>query len=399
MPASSIRPHRGLLIVIIVINSLLVAKYSARLTVLWPLSVAAYGAVVWLAAHRAPLWLASLEARGRAGFAVLAALLLAGYALLLWRIDPMTLNVDRFSAVTAFCDHLLRGEFPYAARTHLGNQVSGFPGLFLLMLPLHLLGHAGWFNLAVFVLFVRELYRLPGSFAVRMTVLLLAGTAPAVVWETAARSELFANLVLALIFCRWLWENRGGSSTGKGILAGALAALLLCTRGIVLLPLTVSGIAFLRQKPVRDWILPGIALAVTLVLLLLPFQLWDPAQFAANDPFAKQGRYIPLPLALLAWMGAVVIGYRTQTRHAAMVWTGVLLFATVLLVFAIEATGMGLRKAIFGSGFDITYFIFGMPFMLVALYRDRGGVGASQVGPARERLQRESRGAGGRLAT
>jgi hypothetical protein len=356
-----------LLLAYIFINSLFVIKYSSRITNFWPLFSCGFIITTIVIAIKAPRWLSQIEKYGKLTYILITAIFFVVYSLLMWRVDPMSLNIDRFSAIITFCDSVLNGQFPYTGRTHMDNPISGFPGLFLLMMPFHFIGNAGFFNLAVFLLFIRKIYQLPLLFSTKIVLLILFGASPAALFEITVRSELIANMILILLLCDWIWNKKKFSYT-TSITFGIISGILLCTRGIVLLPLTVFGIYYLRNTPIRHWITSGTAFLSIIIVLFLPFYIWDPILFAANNPFLKQTGYIPTTLVIVSWIVAIIIGLFTDTEYRAMTYSAILIFIVIIIVFVQNVFIMGFQKAIFGSGVDISYFIFSLPFIIYSLY-------------------------------
>jgi len=65
----------------------------------------------------------------------------------------MAFDVDRWSAIHNSLVALFNGEYPYNAVTHLGGEIGGFPGLFILALPFTLLGEEGLLQVFAGLLF------------------------------------------------------------------------------------------------------------------------------------------------------------------------------------------------------------------------------------------------------
>lgn len=298
-----------------------------------------------------------------AGLAVFAAALAVIYG----RISPEALQVDRWSALDHFWNALAHGEYPYRHRSHLGSFISGFPGLFLAALPFWLLGDVGllqFASLAAFVFLAILVLKRAGRVAFALA--LLAG-APVFAYEVIVRSDLFSNMVLVA----WMLYGvdrvvRKGGCGAWGIAGfGAAWGLLLSTRGVVIVPLTLAGFALLRGGSAGRIALFGAAVAGIFAATLIPFYAWDPAFFADKNPYFVQSGYIPgwaLALVLLAtgW-----IGWRGRGASNLFASTGLLLFATVSGCFLIAVARTGWAHVLWENGFDISYFALPMPFLLL----------------------------------
>lgn len=345
-------------------NALFIVKYGLRFSPwAWLLPVPyAFGVagILFFGQRRIP-------SAGPRLFLLLAALGIAFHAALMAAVPASGLNVDRWSAVSAFCDRLLSGDYPYAARTHLGQVVSGFPGLFLILLPFHLTGLPGLFPLFALALFTVVLYRQPVSFAMKNALLLLTLFSPALLWESAARSELFGNMVLLFLFALSVQKLGAGSSRGFVFFAGALAGALLSTRGILLVPLLIFFAAPLRSFDVRQRLLFLTGTGLAVLLIFVPFIVWDLKGFLANNPFAKQSSYIPAPLLIAVLLIALGFGVRSRTFGERAYWSGILLWGIVVTVFLLRMGEEGINGAFFNSLFDLSYFQFAMPFLICSM--------------------------------
>ena len=136
MPKPPTIPHAVQWGIYLLVNGLFIYKYSMRADIVSPwVLIAAYCAFIAAICH--------LAARCRPGHRATTALLItatAAVALLLWKVEPLSVNVDRWSATTYFLDALFRGEYPYAVQTHIGNYSSPFPLWQYINIPFWLLG-------------------------------------------------------------------------------------------------------------------------------------------------------------------------------------------------------------------------------------------------------------------
>jgi hypothetical protein len=349
-------------------NALFFMKYSSRVVGLYGVPAGAYLLFVLVSLF---LFHGTLDRIGRqkAVFTALAFAFAAAVILAMRHVAPSSLNVDRFSAIAAFDDNLIHGRFPYAARTHLGHPVSGFPGLFLLLLPFHLLGDPGYFQIPAFLLFCLLAWRTDLSGGKKTALLLLAGTAPIFLWECMVRSELFGNMALLIAALLWLEGKRGKGGLLTAAAAGLLAGLFLSTRGIVLVPLMLYFIRFLKGRGARSWVVCLGAAAATAAIIFLPFYFWDPTAFLANNPFKIQSGYIPSGLLLAVLLLTALLGFTIRTWDGFLLTSGYILFGTIAVVFCLNLLETGFSEAVFKSGFDLSYFQFSAPFLLLSMFR------------------------------
>lgn len=294
------------------------------------------------------------------------------------QINPVDIIVDRGSAITAFCDRLVHGQFPYAARTHLGRQVSGFPGLFLVILPFYLLGDVGYFQLAALLVLSFFLFKQASGFDQKIILLVLFGTSPIFLWECLVRSDLTANMILLLFILNWIKNREENLSLRHTAIAGILCGLILLTRGIVLIPLLLYLNQILRRMNKARLALFIGTLGATVILLVLPFFLWDPSGFKLNNPLFVQSGYLPGWLLGIFLCVAFCLGFIIRTWEAFLRTAGYLLFGIVLVVLGMNIVEDGLAKAVLSrEGFDLSYFAFALPFVLLSLYSSPYSSGSS----------------------
>jgi hypothetical protein len=332
----------------------------------------AFAAALWLAGPRLARACARRDRSGW-GFAAVTACVAITLALVMTRFDPEALRVTRYPAIREWLDHLLHGRFPYASAV----LPSSFPVLFLIALPFHAIGEAGFLQIAAFVAFAWACHRAARShpetawFALG---LLLA--APLFLYEIVTRSELFSNMTLVLLLLSWLeGTTRPAATPWRGIAAG----LLLSTRGIVGLAYAVFLPWRFREERRSGIVMAAWCLA-TFVATLVPFILWDAQRFARFGPFAIQLSYIPKPL--LAGVFAAAIAWGSLARSVLQVWLGIvwILFGVIAALFGWSVALQGWTYVLVQENFDISYFAFAHTFLIwvVARFSSReSGVASS----------------------
>jgi hypothetical protein len=344
------------------VGAAFVLKYGARVVpgLAGPLAGAfVVGYVGVLAALRA--W-----ARRRPGAAAwgaraaLGVLLLAGVAAAL--LGPDESRVARAPAVAAWLDALAAGHFPYC----LPIRPSALPGLFYLLAPLHALGALAWGPAAGLALFAALAWRLVPAASDRLVVFTALVGLPALHYEGLVQSELFLNAALALAAVALAEKARTAEGAGWVWAAGALAGVAAATRMVVPLVLALYLAFAFRRAPRRSLGAAALA-AVVFAALVAPFVLWDAARFFGCGPLAVQGLYLPAAVPALALPAALALGGTARDLRAVVVRAGVLLSALVAFAFAWKAAAVGLADAVWGDGFDISYFALGTPFLALAL--------------------------------
>lgn len=352
---------------IVVVNLLVLAKYAPRVGVPWMILAAGYLGVVTAGVYgsrRRPGSMTALRPLLFWTTVVLAALL---YLLILDRVPPGSVRVDRWSAITAFNEKLLAGEYPYEARTHLGSRVSGLPMLFAFGLPFQWAGDVGYLQVFAFVVFAVACQRLWGQRFDVVPPLLLLVTSPANLWEVAARSDLLSNSLVLVMFLFLSEQWRGKKTRTRMAALGVLGGLVASTRLVLAVPMLVYFIGYFRRDEVRAAVTSAAVALAVFAATILPFVLWDPRLFLSNNPFVWQTILAPIPVQAGAVVASVAAGLAAGSLSSKCFSAGLVLFATVLVTFLLGAWNQGLEKTLVGSGFDISYFDLALPLLLVPL--------------------------------
>lgn len=372
---------------LLAINLLVVAKYAARLGAPWWLAAGVYAAGVTVCTVRVARGATFVFPCGRRVRWGLVGASLAVQVACLVAVSPETLRVDRWSAMTAFNNAVLNGTFPYVERTHLGSPLWGLPAAYLVGLPFQWLGDVGYLQVAAFLSFALACRRLYSDRYDVSPALALLATSPLFLWEVAVRSDLTSNalfVVLVLFLCE-LWRDR--QTPGRMAIVGGLMGLLACTRVVLLAPIAVYLASYFRRDEPRA----GLALAGAAIgsaaAVLVPFVLWSPALFADNNPFEFQMALSPVPLRVGVVVMCLAAGLAVRDFGTQCLAGGLVLLGGVAAAFCIRAATTGWTRALFDSGFDISYFDLSVPFFVVPLlfacpFAEGGNASAAPVGVA-----------------
>lgn len=350
-------------LIYLIINVLFVDKYTMRVTE-WHYAVDAlylvigggliYGLGRWKVSERISQILLCCGA-------ILYSIILIGIQ---YHIDPLTLRVDRWSAIHYFLDDLLQGVYPYAAQTHLGGYGSPFPVWQILHLPFYALGNVGlsyFFGLGLFLFLMARCYSPRVSF---MAFILIAAS-PAINYEVVVRSDLITNFLCVCALCEWL-RHHSVRLKDHPYLIAVLTGLCASTRLATVIPIGfLYGYAFLQmdwKKELAFVLLAG----TTFVLTFLPFALWNGEMlfFFEYNPFVLQTRQ-GSPLVVLLF-GAIAVGWtiynKTCPSHFCLK-AGCLLTLLVVITFAYNMIDSG-NYDLFSSAYDISYLNMAMPFYI-----------------------------------
>ena len=349
------------------VNLLYIAKYGARVmpTGWWMSIYIIYIVLIWLLYNYRESILEHLNRK--TGFA-LTAVGIAALAALQVQIDPMSLQVDRWSAIHNFLEHLLHGEYPYAAQTHLGGYGSPFPVWQLLHLPFYLLGNVGFSFIACLLLFMDAIRRMYG-WLTSVTVFALLLLSPAYIYEVCVRSDLASNFLLSAAVIIYLHQYHVTFSR-HWLLLAILCGLMMSTRLSAVIPMAIYYCKDFCRGNIRQQAGFMAITACIFMLTFLPFALWDGKMllFHEYNPFilqTRQGNLTDLPLLMAAGLGASVWWRGCWDRYLLSV--AFCLVTLVGMTFIHNMCTDGSWNQLFSPQYDITYFNMSLPFAVALL--------------------------------
>ena len=346
----------------LLINSLFIVKYAMRLVDAWLACSLALGYIATVVVLlRAPL-LGRLSEKRWA-----PALLIAygiGIEVVQYSIDPYGLQVDRWSAIDGFLSLLFKGEYPYAANTHLDGYGSPFPVWQLFHIPFFLVGNVGLSWTVCLVVFLFSVHKLTGSRSIAGVTAALLMMSVSLNYEIVVRSDLYANSLLAAAVCNYLMAKKV-ELRDHVIAIGVVSGCLLGTRLTAVLPLALLyGLQFLRIGWLKRTVF-CLTVVATVVVIFLPFALWNTDMFFGfqYSPFRLQ-THLGSPYVALAFaVVAVALALKTTADNFHLL-CGLMLNVLPLLAY------VHLRHPdLTFLDFDLTYFNMALPFYAVVLSR------------------------------
>ncbi len=209
-----------------------------RVTSWWPLLVIIFPILYLIGAW----WVARKQLyHKRKGLSVaLLAVAFIGMIALQLLIDPWSIKVDRWSALTGPISYLLAGKYPYMAPTHLGGFASPFPVWQVIHIPFYLLGNVALSFFVALILFIYTLYKTSGVSYIGIAALML--TSPAVWHEAIVRSDLFTNMMLVASVTVFMYKALTTDNTWlerHWLAVAVVCGLLLSTRLFAAVPLFI----------------------------------------------------------------------------------------------------------------------------------------------------------------
>jgi len=342
------------------------------------------GAVAVAGTLGALRWLQSRGA-GQIGWGWIAAVvvLLAALYFVLYPISQRHIlgpGSDSEDALRITASRLIHGQYPYYARTYLGNAISPMPGAVLLAVPFYLAGRVSLQNilwLSALAVFCARYFRLSAT-SVAFILIFVLGSASSLD-AFAVGDDYVTNAwyvcVLLCLFIRTFESDAGG---WRRPAAGILLGLALGSRPtfIVIPPLLL---AYLLQRgrgtmaACRSVAFPvAVAVAVT-----LPFYLYDPRHFSPLHIRGKldflspeAGNILTIALPLLAVASACAGFFIELTLARLYLLAGIAIAIITLTPAVAQAVMSGFGRAGWGL---MDYSIPSATYVgLWALYRFEG---------------------------
>jgi hypothetical protein len=280
--------------------------------------------------------------------------------------DATSAGSDRDEDADIATSRLLHLEYPYHARTYLGNTLTHLPGSLLFALPFVLIGWSALQNIFWLPVFYVATRRLFGDARAALLALAVVLATPAVVRELLTGGDLISNciyvLVLTLAVLR-LTPLRGTLRLGIAVALG----VALSSRSNFLFVLPLLAVAVAREDGVREAIRLTAASISGFLAVTLPFYFYDPEGFTPRNTAKKLSEFNDvLPHAALVTVAlatlATALLCRTQMsrsgielcRNAALVQT--LLVAMPVLLASIRAGRPDFSFLVSGYGLTIVFF-------------------------------------------
>ena len=360
-------------------NAIYIIKYSSQLKLMVPIALFLY--VFYLIAII--LFVESILNKFKLSFGLIyfgcVILFTLIFLLIYLKIPPNAYPVDRWSAITNFNNALMSGKFPYNEFTQLNNPISGLPGLFLIALPFQLIGDAGLLQIFTFISFSLIVFHFLKSNENRLITLILLATSPGFLWEILARSELFSNMCLFLIFTIMCEKSKNHKTFFNMILAGIVMGLMFSTRLILILPFAIYFFRYFRQDEKGLLVLFIVIGAFCFLTTIVPFMVWDYDEALKHNPLSSQINKSPFSIVAIFLTISVCLGYYCSDFKKYIEFSGVILFLTTFSIFLYNLYLFGWNVTIYEHRFDISYFQFSLPYLLLSLFMERDFISQSFI--------------------
>ena len=274
-------------------------------------------------------------------------------------------GVGRLPRIDDWLDRFFSGRFPY----HYRIAPSGFPILFIISAPFYFLKNAGYLESAGLIFYLGSVVYLSKTIRENILRIIILITSPVFYFSFVVRDELFFNMIIIivlLLFTEKFFDPDKYSY--KFELFGLLFGLLLSTRSVVGLVYAVYLTHLFKQNLPRGYLFIFLVL-LAFYLTLVPFFLWDQISFSLYGPFAIQQKVAALPI----WIAAVILiiaiysGWIAANLQEVFFASGLVLFLAVLISMILKIFAFGFLQAAVNDVFDLSYFIFCTPFLLLSI--------------------------------
>lgn len=317
---------------------------------------------------------------------ILAAITLVALALLVFVLYPLANSgrygpgTDADEGLVTLATEMLNGNYPYYARTYLGNLITPLPGAILLAIPFVVLGIFPIHNvfwLAVFYLAARRFVG-GSAMALGLTWLLLVFS-PTVLWNFATGADYAANTIYVLVFM-WLLITgvaQPAAKVWRWVLPAILLGIGLSSRLNFAMLLPILFAVLIQLGGLRKAIVSGAIAGTVFLLITLPFWIYDPAGFAPFQTHASKldmiegflpyaGLLLPASMFILS----AVLAFRQYRPHLALFFRNcaIIQLCALLLVAALRSAAVGSLDLYLGqAGYGMFTLFFGAAGMWILL--------------------------------
>ncbi len=289
-----------------------------------------------------------------------------------------SLNVDRWSVISSFLTELYDGNYPYYAKSHMGNFPGPMPVYFLIAAPFHALGELSILSsIGYIIISILLIKRIAVTKAIKFLLFYLF-TSFYLIWEITTRSNIFTYSVLALLVLNaFIYLDKKDKI--KFYVLAVLTGFMLSTRSVYVLPYIVFFLSSLIHKEValkRMFLFIFIAfLSFLSTFLPLVWVFYD--DFFTMNPFIIQSSFlVPKFYIIFFVLIAVLLSLLVKNKNDKFFYSGISLFIAILIYSFYHIANHGLEVALIDSKIDISYFILCIPFLVKYLI---GGVNSVET--------------------
>ena len=357
------------------LNILFIWKYMSRTAYSPLIGIVIYLLLFCIAAYALHLSSRWSEQQLKAIVISIIAISCVGIALLLLTIDPLSVNVDRWSATTYFLDGLFSGKYPYGIHTHVceTNYPSPSPLWYYLNIPFWLIGDVGTGLFFYLLLLVTAVRWFTQSWQQTLIFTLLLLMSPAYWWEVIVRSDSLSNCII-IFAVLLLLEKRHISFSNHSLSTSILCGMIAMTRlWAPIAPAIYLSKSYFQQSHMKK-ILIFVIILLTMFFFFTPYIFWDTENwiFFQRNPFMSETS-TGNPWILLIMIGIALIlafkykNFNQYCRSTACFFT---LFFIVSLLYNHLAYNSDI-SFFEDADFDISYLSLALPYILFSISQSR----------------------------
>lgn len=285
------------------------------------------------------------------------------------------INVDRWSVINSFLTELFNGNYPYLAKSHLGNYPGPMPVYFAIALPFYTIGELSLLSVLGYLIFIYLLLKKSGVNPKSEIIILLLFTSLFVYWEIVTRSNIFSYSVIIFLVLRTFLSIEKNNYNKKFFLSAVLTGLLLSTRSVFILAYIITFLSsFIRGEiKLKSLFIYTMVSSLAFLFTFLPFLLFYKNEFFLMNPFIIQSSIlIPQVYVFVFIFISILLSFIVKNDLDKYFYIGISLFISIAIYFVYHSFGHGFEKVFLENGLaDISYFIFCMPFLFYFILKSQ----------------------------
>jgi len=289
-----------------------------------------------------------------------------------YTVDLSTLQVDRWSVISSFFTEFYNGDYPYFAKSHMGNFPGPMPVYFIISWPFYMLGELSILSCLGYCLYVFLVIKKYKSSNNLVFILIYLSTSLFLLWEIITRSNLFTFTIFVL-FVLNEYSYYYKFKKNKFYIMAIITGLLLSTRSVYILPYLIFFLSSLINKEIslKKLLVYISIMFIAFVSSFLPLVYFFKDDFFKMNPFIIQSSFfLPTIFSFIFIFIAFFLAFLVKSKSDKFFFSGISLFVTILIYSIYIVITNGFYDSLFGSSIDISYFIFCIPFLMTYLIID-----------------------------
>ncbi len=281
-------------------------------------------------------------------------------------IQLESLNVDRWSIISSFLTELYNGNYPYYAKSHMGNFPGPMPVYFLIAAPFHEIGELSILSslgyVFITILFITKVNKIENI----NFLLFYLFTSLFMIWEITTRSNIFTYSIFTLLVLNE-FINMGNKNNLKFYGLAILTGLILSTRSVYILPYIIFYLSSLINNEIsfkRLFLFLSVAL-IAFISTFIPFVYFFPTDFFKMNPFIIQSSFlVPKFYTFIFIAISILLSFGVKNKTDKLFYSGFSLFIAILIYSIYHVVNDGIEVAFFKNKIDISYYILCLPFLI-----------------------------------